>query len=324
MMSQSEDRNDLSRREFLRRSGATAAALSLAATTAHAADDDKAKMPTRTFGQTGRTVSLLGFGGGSQFLAAGEDDCAAMLERAVAAGITYFDTAASYGPARISEKRYGKTLPKYRNKIFLATKTDDRTYDGAMRSVEESLKCLNTDHLDLIQMHDVGPRDNLDAWEKPTGALTALRKLKDQKVVRFYGFTGHQKAETHKAVIERFDFDTVLMALNAADHKTFSQIALPAAAKKKMGIICMKTTRGLVGTGPGKSSPKELLAWVWDQPVCVSIIGHRTLAMLDDNIGHALAYRPGTLDTKALTAALAPHVTAEQLGWAVDGYRDVC
>ena len=317
--------NDLTRREFLKRTGTAAAALGMTAA-AHAAPEKSlsTKLPTRTLGKTGATVSLLGFGGGSQFLTATEDDAAQMLEHAVASGMIYFDTAASYGPARISEKRYGKTLPRFRQQIFLATKTDDRTYDGAMKSVEESLKRLQTDHLDLIQMHDVGPRDDLTTWEKPTGALTALRKLKEQKVVRFVGFTGHQNATVHKTVIERFDFDTVLMALNAAANKSFAEIALPAAAKKGMGVIAMKTTRGLVGSGQGKSVPGDLLSFVWDLlGVCTAIVGHQNLAMLNDNINHAIAFRPGKKDGKALAAALLPHVTDEQVVWAVPGYRDV-
>jgi aryl-alcohol dehydrogenase-like predicted oxidoreductase len=159
-------------------------------------DNKPPGMPRRDLGKTGVRVSLLGFGGGSRFLVAGEDEAARMLERAVEAGVTYFDTAASYGRDRASERRYGAVLSRHRGKIFLATKTEQRTYDGALRSVEESLRLLKTDRLDLIQMHDVGPADDPAAWEKPTGALTALRKLQAQKVVRFIGFTGHQKARS--------------------------------------------------------------------------------------------------------------------------------
>lgn len=281
------------------------------------------RMPQRTLGKTGVKVSLLGFGGGSQFLRASEEEGARMLERAVAAGINYFDTASSYGAERRSERRYGQVLPRHRRRIFLATKTGERTYDGALRSVEESLKALRTDHLDLIQMHDVGPRDDPSAWEKPSGALTALRKLRDQKVVRFIGFTGHQRAEVHRKVIESLDFDTVLMALNAAEHRPFREIALPAAAKKKMGIIGMKVTRNLVGEGPGKAAPRELLAYVWDLPVAVTIVGHAGMAMLEDNLRLVHSYRPGKINTAALAVRLAPEVTAAQLGWAVPGYTDV-
>lgn len=317
----------LTRREFLARTGAAAVAGAALAGGAQA-DEPKTpgdgKMPTRTLGKTGAKVSLLGVGGGSQWSAAPEDEALTMLERALAAGVTYFDTAASYGPDRISEKRFGKLLPKYRKQIFLATKTDDRTYDGLMRSVEESLKCLQTDRLDLMQMHDIGPKDDLNLWEKPDGGLTALRKLKDQKVVRFIGFTGHQQAEVHKKVLETLEFDTVLMAINAADKKAFRELALPVAVQKKMGVIAMKTTRGLVGSGPGKATPQELLHWAWDLPIAVAIVGMNNKAMLESNLSLAMNYKPGKVDAVALTARLAPHVTDAQVGWALPGYRDVC
>lgn len=287
-------------------------------------DEKTKKMPMRTLGKTGAKVSLLGFGGGSQWLLASEADAAAMLERAIELGINYFDTAAQYGRNRESERRYGMTLPRHRKNIFLATKTQDRTYDGMMRSAEESLKLLKTDKLDLLQMHDVGPRDDIAAWEKPDGGLTALRKLKDQKVVRFIGFTGHQRAEVHKKVIEAdLGFDTVLMAMNAAEHRPFRELAFPAAVKKKMGVIGMKVTRNLAGDGPNKATPRELTAYAWDLPLAVTIIGMPSMAILEENIALAKAYRPGAVDTKRLVARLAPRVTAKQLGWAVPGYRDV-
>ena len=313
--------DDLTRREFLKRAGTGTAALGVAAALPEAAGAAP-EIPRRVLGKTGVKVSLLGFGGGSQFLEAGEEQGLQMIERAVAAGISYFDTASSYGANRQSEHRYGRALPKHRKRIFLATKTGERTYDGALRSVEESLKALQTDHLDLIQMHDVGPSDDPSAWEKPTGALTALRKLRDQKVVRFVGFTGHQRAEVHRKVIESLDFDTVLMALNAAEHLPFRQSALPAAVKKKMGVIGMKTTRNLIGKGPGKAEPRELLAYVWDLPVAVTIVGMTSLNILNENIRLVQGYKPGKTDTAALAARLAPHVTAAQLGWAVPGYAD--
>lgn len=328
-MSSEPNKNDLTRRELLKRAAAGTVALGGAGLAAGDAEA-KPKMPMRTLGKTGVRVSILGFGGGSQFLmaggsdAAGEEETAKMLHRAVEAGITYFDTAASYGPGRKSEKFYGRVLPQYRKRIFLATKTGDRTYDGAMRSVEESLKALRTDRLDLIQMHDVGPHDDPSAWERPTGALTALRQLKDQKVVRFVGFTGHQRAEVHRKVIESLEFDTVLMALNAAEYRPFREIALPAAARKRLGIIGMKATRGLVGDGPGKTAAGDLLAYVWDLPVAVTIVGMTGLEILNENIRLAQSYRPGRVKAAALTARLVPHVTPEQLEWTVPGYTDTC
>lgn len=319
-------KDPVSRREFLKRTAAGAAALGLTglAPSALRAAEESPKIPLRPLGQTGLKVSMLGFGGGSRFLVAKPEEAEAMLEKAIELGITYFDTAASYGKDRQSEKIYGRVLPRYRKSIVLASKDNVRTYDGMMRSVEGSLKALQTDYLDLMQMHDVGPKDDPAAWEKPDGALTALRKLREQKVIRFIGFTGHQNAETHKKVIEQLDFDTVLMALNAAGHKKFHEVALPAAEKKKMGIIAMKVTRGLVGTGQGKATPKELLSWAFSLPISTVIVGMESVAQVEENITLAKTYKAGTTDVAALTRRLAPHVTPEQLVWAMPGYRDAC
>jgi aryl-alcohol dehydrogenase-like predicted oxidoreductase len=316
--------SEQTRREFLQRAAAGAAVLGLGdkAADKKAAPPAATTLPRRKLGKTGVEVSMLGFGGGSRWLRASEEEAGAMIDKAVASGMNYFDTAASYGTDRDSEKRYGRLLAKYRDKIFLATKTDDRTYDGASRSVEESLKALKSDHLDLIQIHSAVPKDDPAAWEKPGGVLTALRKLRDQKVVRFVGFTGHTDAEVHRHIIESLEFDTVLMALNAAQHKPFRERALPAAVAKNMGIIAMKTVRGVIGDGPAKASPRELLAYVWDLPVATLITGMETLAQLDENVRLACDHRAGAVNTAALTARLQPVVTAEQLGWAMPGYVD--
>lgn len=339
-MSKSHDdtpNTSLSRREFLKR---TAVSTAIGATVGPAilsqapvvqaapAAANTPKMPQRMLGKTGVMVSILGFGGGSRFLMQGGDDAAsieravAQLDRAVALGINYFDTASSYGRDHKSERYYGFGLEKHRKNIFLATKTGDRTYDGAMKSVEESLKLLKTDHLDLIQMHDIGPRDKPENWEKADGVLAALRKLQEQKVVRFVGFTGHQKAEVHKNILETMTFDTVLMALNASEHKPFGEVALPIAVGKKMGIIGMKAMRGTAGEGKGKATPADLLAWSWEQPVATVIVGMETIEMLETNVELAHAWKPGQVNVAALTEQLRPHVTSAQLGWAMPGYRD--
>lgn len=318
-----EKDGEVTRREFLKTTLAGAAVAGLAPfaiSSSKAAETSS--MPTRLLGKTGVRVSVLGFGGGSRFLVAPVEEADAMLEKAIASGITYFDTAEDYGKDRESEKRLGRILPNHRKAVFLAAKNHHRTYDGMMRSVEEGLKNLRTDYLDLMQMHQIQPKDDLSAWEKPDGALTALRKLRDQKVIRFIGFTGHDDAEVHKKVIETFDFDTVLMALNAAGFKKFHEIALPAAVKKDMGIIAMKTTKGLVGTGQGKATPAELLNWTFTQPISTVIIGMENQEILEENVKLTRTWKPRSIEAASLELRLSPHVTAEQLGWPMPQYRD--
>lgn len=333
---------ELTRREFLQRSLAGTAALSLtgtaaawlassgsatimtSGTVAGTSGNAGAGMPMRVLGKTGVKVSMLGYGGGSQFLTAPRDKGAELLERALKAGITYFDTAANYGKDRESEKRFGETLQPHRSKIFLTTKSEDRSYSGMMRSIEESLKHLRTDYVDLAQIHAASAKDKPEEWEKPDGALTALRKLRDEKVVRFIGFTGHDKGKVHRDIINSLEFDTVLMAINATGHKGFYEHALPAAVEKNLGIIAMKVTRGLVGDGSGKASISELLQWTFDLPIAVAIIGMGSMDVLEKNLEVAKAYKPGADNEErtALMKRLQPHVTDEQLVWAMPGYRD--
>jgi aryl-alcohol dehydrogenase-like predicted oxidoreductase len=322
---------ECTRREFFER--ATGAAVGAGLAGVAIAGAAQPKIPLRELGKTGVRVSMLGLGGGSRFLKAVRSFGAeAVLIRAFEGGITYFDTASIYGPNRDSEKAFGAVLPALRGRIFLSTKVSgDRSYDATMRSVEESLKLLKTESLDLLQIHDVTNADDLVAWDKPTGIYAALRKLKDQHVTRFIGFSGHQSAEVHKRVIETFEFDTVLMPINAAQARVkddsfpglaFRQLALPAAAAKGMGIIAMKTTRDLVGEGPSAAPVARLLAYAWDQPIATAIVGMDTLQMLDENLALAASYKPGASETQATAARLSRNLQAGQLDWTAPGHED--
>jgi len=140
-------------------------------------------------------VSCIGFGSGTRFCSIDNEDAAqALLEKAFDFGINYFDTAGSYTRRpieRLSEKRLGEFLKTRRKEIFLATKIDPRDRDGALRSVETSLKFLQTDYVDLIQIHSLNNLDDLDRIGASNGVLSAVQQLKEQKVARFIGITGH-------------------------------------------------------------------------------------------------------------------------------------
>ncbi len=307
-----------SRREFVKKAALGTLALAIAPSLKAA----ESSIPRRKFGETGMEVSILGLGGGSALLAASEADRVKIIEKALELGVNYFDTAESYGKERASEKLYGQVLPAHRSKIYITSKSEDRTHDGVMRSVEASLKALKTDHLDVLHVHAVGKKDEPANWGKPDGVVTALRKLRDQKVIRSMALSGHESPEKLKEAIEMYDFNSVLMALNASKNKAFREVALPAAAKKNMGIVAMKTTRGLVGEGEGKANARQLLGWAWSQPVHVAIVGMTTLQNLEENVSLAKAYKANPAEEEKLTAALAPVVTDEQLVWAMPGYRD--
>jgi len=295
-----------SRREFLKTT--TAAVVFGAAEKALGAT--ASSLPRRRLGKTGERVSCIGFGSGTRFCSIENEDTAqALLERAFASGINYFDTAGSYTRRpieRLSEKRLGAFIKPRRQEIFLATKIDPRERDGALRSVETSLKFLQTEYVDLIQIHSLSNLDDLDRIGSPSGVLAAVKQLKEQKVARFIGITGHNDGAAMAEALRRYDFDTVLMALNAAQSANpiaqrkmepipaFEQSALPVALKKNMGILSMKVMgQGmLVGTGAGRASPAELLQFNLSQPVASVIIGCEQMAPLEQNVQAAMNFTP--------------------------------
>ena len=294
------------RREFLKTTSAAVVLGAAGKTSAATA----APLPKRRLGKTSEMISCIGFGSGTRFCSIENEDAAqALLERAFASGINYFDTAGSYTRRpieRLSEKRLGEFLKTRRKEVFLATKIDPRDRDGALRSVETSLKFLQTDYIDLIQIHSLNNLDDLERIGASNGVLSAVQQLKGQKVARFIGITGHNDGAAMAEALRRHDFDTVLMSLNAAQSANpvaqrkmaaipaFEQSALPVALQKNMGILSMKVMgQGmLVGAGAGRASPAELLQFNLSQPVASVIIGCEQMAPLEQNVQAALNFTP--------------------------------
>jgi uncharacterized protein len=319
-----------SRREFLKTTTA-AMVLGAAEKALGATAPQVALLPKRRLGKTGEMVSCIGFGSGTRFCSIQDEDAAqALLERAFDLGITYFDTAGSYTrrpPERLSEKRLGEFSKKRRKDVFLATKIDPRDRDGAFRSVEASLTFLQTDYLDLIQIHSLSDLNDLDRIGGPNDVLAAIQQLKEQKVARFIGITGHNDGAAMTEALRRHDFDTVLMALNAAQSAnpiavrkmvaipSFEQSTLPLALQKDMGILSMKVMgQGmLVGNGAGRASPSELLQFNLSQPVACVVIGCEQMATLEQNVQAALNFTPMTESGKQkLQEKVAPSRSAWQ------------
>jgi aryl-alcohol dehydrogenase-like predicted oxidoreductase len=278
----------------------------------------KSSVPRRVLGKTGVEVSALALGGVVGIMRApGPDfDPVWLAETALNLGITYFDTAPGYGDGQ-SETNYGQVMARRRKEVFLATKLDERSYDGAMRNIEASLKRLQTDHVDLLQIHGVTAQEDVPAWEKPDGVLTALRKLRDQKVTRFIGVTGHESAEKLQEAIERYEFDTLLTALNPVTRRQpFRESLLPLANSKKMGVIAMKVMGGGVGSLVNGNPFKQVAKWYYDQtdqqqlpeslvrytlglPVSVAVIGVGSVEQLRSNIEVACNKVPMTAAERA-------------------------
>ncbi len=299
-------KNSWSRREFLKATAVTVVLGAAKKSFAGAAPS----LPRRRLGKTGEMVSCIGFGSGARFCSIESEDAAqALLERAFNLGINYFDTAGAYtrqGIERLSEKRLGEFSKSRRKEIFLATKIDPRERDSGLRSVELSLKFLQTDYLDLIQIHSLSNFEDLERIGASNGVLSALQSFKAQKVARFIGITGHNDGRAMAEALRRYDFDTVLMALNAAQSANpvaqqkmkpfpeFEQSALPIALQKEMGILSMKVMgQGmLVGEGAGRASPSELLQFNLSQPVASVIIGCERMAPLEQNVQTAINFSP--------------------------------
>jgi uncharacterized protein len=318
----------ISRRAFL-----GAAALSPLAVNAWSSPG---KFPTRAFGKTGAQVPLLAFGCGSRFLAYKDDDEAvAVLSRAIDMGFTYVDTANNYGNGK-SEERVGRLMPARRGEVFLQTKIAARKGDEAQRQLEESLKRLHTDHLDVLHIHALESMDDLAAIEATDGVLKVVQQAREQKVARFIGITGHANPAAMQAALERHDFDCVQMALNVArarmqfDDKgphpipmqdaSYEALALPVAVKKKMGIIAMKVfgQDQLLTAAP----PEKLLYYALSLPVSLATVGMPKPELVDKNAALARSFAPlGAAEMQSLRAAVGD-TQRHQLAQFFSHHRD--
>lgn len=270
------------------------------------------KLPLRPLGKTGHMAGIYSFGAQATTEIPGKEELSLeIINRAIDLGINYIDTAAAYGRATptvpraeamgTSERNVGQVMKYRRNEVFLSSKTHDRTYDGSMRLLEKSLRQLQTDHLDMWQIHNVKSAEieTLDKITGEGGVLKAMIKARDEKMIRFIGFTGHEGPDVLNALNERFPFDNVLVAINAADkhHDPFIEKFLPNAVNKGMGIVAMKIpARDRIFSNGGIITMKEAMEYVLTLPVSTVIIGIDTIAELEENIEIARNFKPLTAD----------------------------
>jgi uncharacterized protein len=319
---------DITRREFVKVGAVGAAALAVGAGRSEGA----APMPERPLGKTGHQVRIFSLGGQAALETAGmHDESIAIINRAIDLGVNYIDTAAAYGRDRsveprwesngISQTNVGEVMKTRRKEVFLASKTDDRTRDGSLRLLEQSLKLLNTDRLDLWQLHNVQRDDQLDQIFGKDGAIEALQKARDQKMVRFLGITGHFDPAVLMKGIERFPFDTILMALNPADrhHLPFASTILAAANKKNMGVIGMKIpARDRIFTPGGITSIKGPMSYVLSLPVSTVIIGCKSVKQLEENVEIAKNFTPMPTSEMARLEQVTSTIVPEALWFRKD------
>ena len=197
----------------------------------------KGKLEKRSLGKTGEKLSVIGFGG-IVVRDATTQQAAARVKEAIDYGVNYFDVAPSYGNA---EEMLGPALEPYRKEVFLACKTGERKKDGARRELEESLKKLRTGHFDLYQLHAVTKLEDVDTIFAPGGAIETFLEARDEGKVRFLGFSAHS-VEAAMALMDRFDFDTILFPFNFATWYAgnFGPQVMDKAKEKQMGILALK------------------------------------------------------------------------------------
>ncbi|HYK35515.1 MAG TPA: aldo/keto reductase [Alloacidobacterium sp.] len=307
----------MERREFLKSAAITALASTLAS---HAEAADTAGMPYRTLGRTGARVSLVGLGGhhiGRSYVS--QDESTRIVRTALDSGLNFLDNCWDYNDG-LSEERMGIALKDgYREKAFLMTKLDGRTVQSAQQQLEQSLKRLQTDHIDLIQMHEVIRMDDPERIFAAGGSLEYLEKAKKEGKVRFIGFTGHKSPEIHLHMIEtatkhNYTFDTVQMPLNAMDahFDSFGSKVIPVAKKLNMGILGMKPMGDGVILKSNAITPVECLRYAMHLPVSVVITGCDSMQVLQQALDTAKNFH-GLSETE-VSAILKKTETVAQNG----------
>lgn len=240
-------------------------------------------LPHRPLGKTGVQVPIIGYGtaplGKIKVMDAPLlNKSAKLLNHAIDQGITYLDTSPDYG----SQPKLGEVMKTRRDEVFLATKINKRKHDDVLREIQDNLKELQTDHVDLIQIHALNAMADLEAALAPDGAITALEEARRQGMTRFVGITGHARPSVLAHALERYDFDTVLVATGVIDRIVTGpeEVLLPLAQRKNAGVIAMKVY------GHGELKQRELaLRYSLSLPgVSLAILGMEEEEQIDENV----------------------------------------
>jgi len=279
-----------------------------------------ADMPYRELGRTGEKVSSIGLGGWHLALKSVDESLSLRIVRsAIDRGINFMDNSWDYNEGN-SEIRLGKALRDgYRDKVFLMTKIDGRSKREATRQLDESLKRLKTDRIDLVQHHEVIRFEDPDRIFDEEGANAALLDARQAGKIRYIGFTGHKDPHVHLYMLEvarvnGFTFDTVQMPLNVMDahFRSFGQLVLPELVKQGIGVLGMKCMANGIILRSKTVTPVECLQYALNLPTSVVITGCDTMEILDQAIETASAFRPLTAD--AVAALLAKTAKAATRG----------
>jgi predicted aldo/keto reductase-like oxidoreductase len=306
----------LDRRSFLETALAGAA---LAGAAAGAENDSlprpsetrKGDMLYRSFGRTGETVSVIGVGGSHIAQAASDDLAVRIIRTAIDRGVNFMDNSWDYNNGSgLDETRMGKALRDgYRQKVFLMTKVDGRTRQAAAQQIDQSLKRLQAEHIDLLQFHEVIRMEDPDRFFAAGGALEAFLEARKAGKIRFIGFTGHKDPAVHLRMLNMakqkgFHFDAVLFPSNVMDwnFRSFVHDVMPVALREGIAVQTMKPMGGKFILDSKAVTPAECLQYALSQPTSVVISGMDKMEYLDENLGVVKNFTPlSTAQILALT-----------------------
>jgi aryl-alcohol dehydrogenase-like predicted oxidoreductase len=272
-------------------------------------------MQTRPFGQTGESFPILSFGG--QRIVdehnCTEKEAIEIVNTAIDRGIRYFDTAWFYSNGQ-AETRMGKVVKHRRSEMWIATKTWDTSRDGARRQLETSLSRLQTDYVNEWRLHNVWDYERLDEFTGKGGALEAAIQARDEGLVRHISISCHTDPQILIEALDRFPFDSALIALSALDHfmLSFAEEFLPVANAKGIATIAMK----VLGLGSLTHEVERSLRYAFSLPVSTVIVGMETMAQLEQNLAIAESFTPMTDEERlAFFKDILPLVRPEKMRW---------
>ena len=294
----------MDRRDFLKKTAATTVAASFSQKFAHASNTSTS-IPQRALGRTGEKVSIIGIGG-YHLGPPSEQEAIRIVRTALDNGVNFLDNCWDYNEG-VSEERMGKALRDgYRKKAFLMTKIDGRTRKAAAQQLDDSLRRLQTDHIDLLQFHEVIRDTDPDRIFAPGGGMEAVLEAKKQGKIRYIGFTGHKSPDIHTKMLDtafahNFTFDTVQMPLNVMDahYDSFERKVLPVLLKHQIGVLGMKPMGDKIILRSNTVTAPECLRYAMSLPVNVVITGCDSMQILQQALDTARNFKPMSKDEVA-------------------------
>lgn len=321
-------KKDITRRDFIKGTMAASVAIAGGGLVTGCGPYQSKGLATSVLGSTGVVVPKIALGLGSRWCAVGdEDEALGILSHALDKGLYYWDTAASYvnkDNGVISEERIGRFLKDRRKEVFISTKVRERDPDKAMKQIEESLKRLQIDQLDLLKVHNI-MSDELPLLEGEGKVIEIVHRMKEEGLTKYIGFSGHTEAKALTHMANNYDFDTMLMALNHYNGQNGfkrEEMAIPAAAGKGMGVMMMKVVRPI--ENDKSLDPKDMIRYALSiEGVTAAVIGTDSKEIVDTNAALIADFKPmAKEEMDKLTARLAPFYRHENVPWMDPGYHD--